>query len=70
MPGGYSIERLFREVRRALPERFSVDVVRCETPHHSRWWLVRGIVRARAPLVPPLPQEQPVTRKDSRYRGQ
>jgi glycosyltransferase involved in cell wall biosynthesis len=48
MPGGYSIERLFREVRRALPERFSVSVVRCETPHHSRWWLVRGIVRARA----------------------
>jgi hypothetical protein len=70
MPGGYSIGRLFREARRALSEQFSVSVVRCETPHHSRWWLVRGLVRAMAPLLPPLPQEKPVTRSDSPYRGQ
>jgi len=48
MPGGYSIERLFRAVRNAMPEQFSVDVVRCETPYHSWWWLLKGIARARA----------------------
>jgi glycosyltransferase involved in cell wall biosynthesis len=48
MPGSYSIERLFQQVRRALPGSFSVDVVPCETPYHSRWWLLKGIARARA----------------------
>lgn len=51
VPGVYSIGRLFREVRRALPEQFSVDVVRCPTPYHSRWWLLKGIAGARAHSV-------------------
>jgi len=46
-PGDYSIERVFGEIRRALPEGSSASVVRCATPFHSKWWLLRGIVRAR-----------------------
>ena len=46
MPGGYSVERIFREIRRVLPAQIAVEVVRCETPHHSRWWLIKGLARA------------------------
>lgn len=46
--GAYSIERVFREVREVLPVPFSVDVVHCPTPYHSRWWLFNGFKSARA----------------------
>jgi glycosyltransferase involved in cell wall biosynthesis len=49
VPGSfYSIERIFRELRRALSGQFQIDVVRCPTPYHSRMWLLHGLVRARA----------------------
>ena len=44
--GAYSIERLFREIRRALPDDFEVDVVQCPKPGQTRWWLLSGIFRA------------------------
>ena len=47
MPGGYSVERVFSEIRHVLPAQIAVEVVRCETPNHSRWWLIKGIARAR-----------------------
>src|ERR1035441_1342781 len=48
VPGRHSIEGLFRQIRQALSDRFVVDVVRCPTPHDSKWWLPIGIFRARA----------------------
>lgn len=46
-PGFFSIERVFDEVGRALPHRFAVTRAECPTPFHSRWWLFRGLRRAR-----------------------
>lgn len=48
MPGGYSIERQFRQIRNALPEQLRAQVVRCPTPYHSPLWLLKGLARARA----------------------
>ncbi len=47
-PDAYSIERLFGELRRVVGARckVKVEVVRCETPYHSRWWLLKGVIRA------------------------
>jgi glycosyltransferase involved in cell wall biosynthesis len=44
--GGYSIERLFKTIRPALPSDCPTQVVRCPTPAHSRFWLPWGIVKA------------------------
>ena len=41
--GCYSIERLFSEIRRALPPAIEATVVQCPTPEHTRWWLPRGL---------------------------
>jgi glycosyltransferase involved in cell wall biosynthesis len=47
VPGTFfSIERVFREVRRVLSGKFSIDIVHCPTPYHSNWWLFQGITRA------------------------
>ena len=43
MPGAHSIERLFHRIRLALPPEFTVDVVRCPTPYHTRAWIVQGL---------------------------
>lgn len=47
LPGMYSIERLFGEIRRDLPSAVDITTVKCPTPAHTRWWLPIGLVRAR-----------------------
>lgn len=46
LPGMYSIERLFGEIRRALAGTVDVTTVNCPTPAHTRWWLPVGLLRA------------------------
>ena len=46
--GVYSIERVFRELRLALPGGFSVDIARCPSAGRSRWWLPAGVMHAHA----------------------
>src|SRR5438067_1823826 len=45
--GVYSVERLFRAIRAALPAYIKVRVLQCPTPAHSRFWLLRGLWRAK-----------------------
>lgn len=46
MPGGYSIERVFEEIRRELPRGYSIEVIGCPTPWHSKLWLLQGLMKA------------------------
>ena len=41
-----SIERVFETVRGALSTRWTPKVVHCPTPHHSVFWLLKGVARA------------------------
>jgi glycosyltransferase involved in cell wall biosynthesis len=48
IPENHSIERVFEVVRGALPGDWERKVVHCPTPHHSVFWLIKGILHAWA----------------------
>lgn len=46
LAGLHSMERLFQALRPAFPPEWSIRVIGCPTPAHSRWWFAWGIWRA------------------------